>query len=142
MKAKALVPALALTAALLASPSAEADSRYRSERGGRPPAHRYEGDRGSSGSRGYGYRPGYGYRNNHGSYGRGYRSGRSYYGYGYRPDSRGPRYYAPPPAYYGYGYDGYGYGGYDGYGYGYYPPPPPPPRYYRPRGGVSIWFGF
>jgi len=134
MKAKGLVPALALTAALLASPLAEADSRHRSERGGRPPAHRYDGHRGNSGSRGYGY------RNNHGSHGYGYRPGRSYYGYGYRPYYRSPRYYAPPPVYYGYGYGGYGSGGYDDYGYGYYPPPPP--RYYRPRVGVGIWLGF
>ena len=118
MKTQALVPALALAAALLASPLAEADSRHRSERGGRPPA------------RGY-----YGYQPSHGSYGYGYR-------YGYRPRPRhyrSPRYYAPP-VYYGYGYGGYGYGGYDAYGYGYYPPPPP--RYYRPRPRVGFWFGY
>jgi hypothetical protein len=122
MKAKALVPALALTAALLASPSAQADSRHRSERGGRPPAQGY-----------YGHPP------SHGSYGHGAR-----YGYGYRPSPRyyrSQRYYAPPPAYYGYGYGGYGYGGYDSYGYGYYPPPPPP-RYCPPRPRVGFWFGF
>jgi hypothetical protein len=118
MKAQALVPALALAAALLASPLAEADSRHRSERGGRPTA------------RGY-----YGHQPSHGSYGHGAR-----YGYGYRPRPqyyRSQRYYAPPSAYYGYGY-----GGYDAYGYGYYPPPPPPPRYYRPRPRVGFWFGF
>jgi hypothetical protein len=122
MKTQALVPALALAAALLATPLAEADSRHRSERGGRPPA------------RGY-----YDHRPSHGSYGHGAR-----YGYGYRPRApyyRSHRYYAPPPAYYGYGYGGYGYGGYGAYGYGYYPPPPPPP-YYRPRPRVGFWFGF
>lgn len=115
MKPQALVPALALAAALLASPLAEADSRHRSDRGRRPPAHGY-----------YGHRP------SHGSYGHGY------YGYGYRPSRpyyRSPRYYVPPPAYYGYGY-----GGYPAYGYGYYPPPPP--RYCPPRPRVGFWFGF
>jgi len=129
MKAQALVPALALAAALLASPLAEADGRHRSERSGRPPAQGYYGHRPSHGS--YGYRPSDGY------YGHGNR-----YGYGYRPRpryDRSQRYYAPPPAYYGYGYGGYGYGGYDTYGYGYYPPPP---RYYRPRVSVGFWFGF
>ena len=127
MKPQALVPALALVAALLASPLAGADSRHRSERGRRPPAQGY-----------YGHRPGhgsYGYRPSHGSYGYGS-------GYGYRPRRPyygSPRYYAPPPAYYGYGYGGYGYGGYGAYGYGYYPPPP---RYYRPRVSVGFWFGF
>ena len=125
MKAQALVPALALAAALLASPLAEAGSRHRSEGGRRYAPH---GD--------------YGYRSNPGYFGHGYRpSYRSYgYGYGYRPYYRSPRYYAPPPAYYGYGYGGYGYGGYDAYGYGYYPPPPP--RYCPPRPRVGFWFGF
>lgn len=120
MKPQALVPALALAAALLASPLAEADSRHRSDRGRRPPAHGY-----------YGHRP------SHGSYGHGY-YGHGYYGYGYRPSRpyyRSPRYYVPPPAYYGYGY-----GGYPAYGYGYYPPPPP--RYCPPRPRVGFWFGF
>ena len=121
MKTQALVPALALAAALLASPLAEADSRHRSERGGRPPA------------RGY-----YDHRPSHGSYGHGAR-----YGYGYRPKPqhyRSHRYYAPPPVYYGYGYGGYGYGGFGAYGYGYYPPPPL--RYAPPRPRVGFWFGF
>ena len=126
MKAKALVPALALAAALLAPPLADAGQRDRSNRG-RPPAHGY-----------YGRQPGHP--------GHGY-SSRGYGRYGYRsarPYPRSYRYYAPPPLYYGngygYGYGGYGYGGYEGYGYGYYPPPPPPR--YRPRVGVGIWFGF
>ncbi len=115
MKARTLVPALALAAALFASPLAEARDRPRSSRGHRPPAHGY-----------YGHRPSYGHS-----------------GYGYRPYSRGYRYYAPP-AYYGYGYAPYAYGSYGsgyGYGYGYYPPPPPP-RYCPPRPHVSVWLGF
>ena len=128
MKTQALVPALALAAALLASPHAEADSRHRSEGGRGYSAH---GDKGQyHGS--HGYRSSPGYRNGYG------------HGYGYRPYYRSPRYYAPPPAYYGYGY-GYGGDPYGGYypdnGYGYYPPPP---RCYgpRPRLGVGLWFGF
>jgi hypothetical protein len=125
MKAHALVPALALAAALLAPPLADASSRHRSDRGRRPPAHGY-----------YGHRPSYGY-----------------HGYGYRtprPYDRSYRYYTAPYGYYGYGYPGYGYGaygyghgnanGYGGYGYGYYPPPPP--RYCPPRPRVGFWFGF
>ena len=139
MKAQALVPALALAAALLASPLAEADSRHRSERGGRPPAYGYSDRRPSHGDYGQRY---YGHRPNYGHYGNGNRYG---HGYGYgprRPYYRSPRYYAPPPAYYGfgYGYGGYGYGGYDAYGYGYYPPPPP--RCCPPRPRVGFWFGF
>ena len=119
MKAHALVPALALAAALLAPPLVEAAPRQRSDRGRRPPAHGY-----------YGHRPSY---RSHGSYGYGYRAPRPYY--------RSYRHYAPPPPYYGYGYGG-GYGGYGygSYGYGYYPPPPP--RYCPPRPHVSFWFGF
>jgi hypothetical protein len=130
MKAQALVPALALAAALLASPLAEADSRHRSERGRRPPAYGEYGHQQNRGS--YGYRSSPGYRNGYGYHGYGYRPVRPYY--------RSPRYYAPPPAYYGYGYGygGYGYGGYDAYGYGYYPPP----RYCPPRPRVGFWFGF
>jgi hypothetical protein len=122
MKAKALVPALALAAALLAPPLADAAPRRGSSRGHRPPAHGY-----------YGHRPSdraWGYTNR------------------YRPYSRRYRYdYAPRAPYYGYGYGygyaypyPYGYGLYDGYGY--YPPPPPPPRYRRPRIGFGIWLGF
>jgi hypothetical protein len=124
MKAHALVPALALAAALLAPPLVEAAPRQRSDRGRRPPAHGY-----------HGHRPSY---RSHGSYGYGYRAPRPYY--------RSYRHYAPPPPYYGYGYGGgyggYGYGsyGYGSYGYGYYPPPPP--RYCPPRPHVSFWFGF
>jgi hypothetical protein len=131
MKAKALVPALTLAAALLVPPLTDGAQRHRSDRGGGRPAH---GDYSRQpGPRGHGY-SGRGY----GSYGRGYGS----YGYRHaRPYSGSRRYYAPPPPYYGYGYGGYGYGGYEGYGYGYYPPPPPP-RYDRPRVGVGIWFGF
>ena len=114
MKARTLVPALALAAALFASPLAEARDRPRPPRGHRPPAHGY-----------YGHRQGHGY-----------------YGHGYRPYYRGYRYSAPP-AYYGYGYGyPYGYAPY-GYGYGYgYSPPLPPPRYCPPRPRVGIWFGF
>jgi hypothetical protein len=113
MKAHALVPALALAAALLVPPLAEAGHRHGPGCGHRPPAHGY-----------YGHRPKPYYGHGHGY---AYRAPRPYY-----------RRYAPPPPYYGYGYGG----GYYGYGPGYYPPPPPaycPPR---PRGGVGIWFGF
>jgi hypothetical protein len=127
MKAQALVPVLALAAALVASPLAEAGSRHRSERGRRPQAHGYS-DRGPS----------------HGSYG--YRPSRGSYGYGSRyghqprrPYYRSPRYYTLPPAYYGYGYGGYGYRGHEAYDYRCYPPPP---RYCPPRPRVSIWLGF
>ena len=132
MKAQAVVPALALAAALLASPLAEAGSRNRSERGRRHQAHGYSSHRPSHGYDGYrnGYGGGYGYGN---SYRNGYRPRRPYY--------RSQRYYAPPPAYYGYGYGygEYGYGGYDGYDYGYCPPPP---RYRPRRPRVSVWLGF
>ena len=77
MKTQAFVPALALAAALLASPLAEADSRHRSERRGRPPAQGYYGRQPSHGS--YGYGSGYGYRQRP-----------RYY--------RSQRYYTPPPA--------------------------------------------
>ena len=119
MKAKALVPALALAAALLAPPLADAGQRRGSPRGHRPPAHGY--DRHHPSHRAYGYA-------------NRYRS--------YSPRYRSYRYYSVPRApYYGYGYGyPYGYGVYDGYGY--YPPPPPPPRYRRPRVGFGIWLGF
>jgi hypothetical protein len=113
MKAHALVPALALAAALLAPPLTEAGSRHRSDRGRRPPAHGY-----------YGHRPSY--RPSYGHYGYGYRTPRPYY--------RAYRYHAVPYGYYD--DDDYGYG----YGYGYYPPPPP--RYCPPRPRVRFWFGF
>jgi hypothetical protein len=125
MKAQALVPTLALAAALLTAPVAQAAPRNRPYPGHRPPAHGY-----------YGQRPGY---PSHGYHGYGYRS--------YRPYYPSYRYYAPPAPYYGsgwYGYEGYpyGYGGYGYGGYGYYPPPPP--RYCPPRArvGVGFWFGF
>jgi len=118
MKARALVPALALAAALLAPPATEAGSRHRSDRGRRPTAHGY-----------YGHRPSYG--SSHGHYGYGYRTPRPYY--------RPYRYNAVPYGYYddsNYDDSYYGYG----YGYGYYPPPPPRYRPLRPR--VHISFGF
>ena len=124
MKTHALVPALTLAAALLVPPLTAGAQGHRADRGGRPPAHGYYGHQSSPSHHGY--------------------RGRSYGHYGYRPARphyRSHRYYAPPPAYYGYGYGGYGYGGYGAFGYGYYPPPPPP-RYVRPRVGVGIWFGF
>ena len=130
MKTQALVPALALAAALLASPLAEADSRHRSE--ARPPV---------LGSRRL--RPPAEPRLATAT-ARATATGRLRLPrYGYRPYYRSPRYYAPPPAYYGYGYGygGYGYGGYDAYGYGYYPPPPPRATA-APRVGFGIWFGF
>jgi hypothetical protein len=83
MKVRALIPALALAAALLAPPATEAASRHRSDHGRRPPAHGY-----------YRHGPSHGY---HGRY---YRSPRPYY--------RGYRYY-PTPYYYGFGYYDYGY---------------------------------
>jgi hypothetical protein len=116
MKVHALVPALALAAALLAPPLTEAASRHRSyDRGRRPTAHGY-----------------YGHRQSYGSYGHGYRAPRPYYrSYGYGA--------VPYDYYYD---DAYGYGYGDGYGYGYYPPPPPP-RYYRHRRPrVHFWLGF
>ena len=125
MKARALIPALALAAALLAPPATEAASRHRSDRGRRPPAHGY-----------YGYRPSH--RPSYGHYGYRYRAPRPYY--------RTYRYYSTPYdddyGYGSYGYGSYGYGGYGygGYGYGYYPPRPP--RYCPPRPHVSFWFGF
>ena len=86
MKTHALVPALALAAALLAPPLADAGQRDRSSRG-RPPAHGYYGHRPSPSHHGYRGR----------SYGHyGYRSARPYY--------RSHRYYAPPPAYFWYGF--------------------------------------
>jgi hypothetical protein len=121
---KALVPALALAAALLGTPLAEAAHRHGPGCGHRPPAHGY-----------YGHRPSYRSPGGYG-YGYGYRAPRPYY--------RSYRHYAPPPPYYGYGYGGYGGYGYDGGygygGYGYYPPPPP--RYCPPRPRVGVWFGF
>jgi len=144
MKAQALVPALALAAALLASPLAEAGTRHRPERGRRSPAYGYSDHRPSRGYYGYGNSYGNSYGNGYGngygnSYGNGY--GNSY-GYRNRPRRlyhRSQRYYAPPSAYYGYGYGGYGYGGNNAYGYGYYPPPP---RYCPPRPRVGFSFGF
>jgi hypothetical protein len=124
MKAHALVPALALAAALLAPPLTEAASRHRSDGGRRPPAHGY-------------YRNGPSHRPSYGDRGYRYRTPRPYY--------RTYRHYSGPYGYddydYGYGYYGYpyGYGGF-GYGYGYYPPPPP--RYCPPRPRVRFWFGF
>ena len=125
MKARALIPALALAAALLAPPATEAASRHRSDRGRRPPAPGY-----------YGHQPSH--RPSYGHYGYRYRTPRPYY--------RSYRYYSAPYGYhddgYGYGYGGYGYG-YGGYGYGgygYYPPPPP--RYCPPRPRIGVWFGF
>jgi hypothetical protein len=124
MKAHALVPALALAAALLAPPLTEGASRHRSDRGRRPPAHSY-------------YRHGPSRRPSYGYHGYRYRTPHPYY--------RTYRYYSAPYGYYGdyydYGYYGYpyGYGGYP-YGYGYYPPPPP--RYCPPRPRVHFWFGF
>lgn len=111
---KALVPALALAAALSLPSVAEAGHRH--------------GPR--CGHRGY-YSDGYARRHRQGHYARplghyGYRADPRYYGY-----RNG---YAPAPYAYGYG-NGYGYS--NGYGYGYYPPPPP-----RPRVGVSLYFGF
>jgi hypothetical protein len=137
MKTQTLVPALALAAALLASPSARADSRHRSEGGRGSSAHGDYGHPQDRGSYRYGYRSSPGYRNGYG-HGNGY----GYHGYRQvRPYYRSHRSYAPPPPYYGYGYGygGYGYGGYDAYGYGYYPPPP---RYCPPRPRVGFWFGF
>ena len=117
---KAIVPALALAAALALPSLAEAGHRH-----GRGCGHKgygrssYYYDDGYRG-RGYGGR----------GYGGGYYARPYGYAYSspYRPYAR--RYYAPPPYAYGYG------------GYGYYPPPPP--AYYggRPRVGVSLYFGF
>jgi len=114
---KAIVPALALTAALALPSVAEAGHRH-----GRGCGHAGYG----YSSRGYGYSGynGHPYRGHGGYYA-------APYGYGhatpYRPYAT-PYYAAPPPPY--------------AYGYGYYPPPPP--RYYggRPRVGVSLYFGF
>jgi hypothetical protein len=96
MKAHALVPALALVAALITPPLAEAGGRHDRDRHGRSYTHGYY-----------------------------YRAPRGHYrgSYQYRPHYRGYRYYAPAP--YGYD-DYYGYYPpvpYGYYGYGYYPPP-------------------
>jgi hypothetical protein len=135
MKALGLVPALALGAALLAAPVAEARD------GGRRAA-QHHGSYGRGGSyHGRSYRGG-------SYYGRSYRAPvHRYYGYG--------RYYRPSPYYYSGGYyavpyaaPGY-YGGYaapypapvyGGYAYGYYPPPPA--RYCPPRIGFGIYLRF
>ncbi|HEY8233925.1 MAG TPA: hypothetical protein VIJ10_14775 [Vicinamibacteria bacterium] len=117
---KAIVPALALTAALALPSLAEAGHRH-----GRGCGHKgYH-------SKGYG-RSGYyngGYRG-HGGYGGngGYYTAPYGYAYAapYRPYAR--PYYAAPPPY--------------GYGYGYYPPPPPPVYHGGPRFGLSLHFGF
>jgi hypothetical protein len=92
---KALVPALALVAALAMPTVARAD------------------EHGSRGRHGY-YSRGY----SHGGHYRGHYARPYGYGYGYpRYRYYAPRYYSAPP--YAYGYYG------PGYGYGYYPPPPP-----------------
>lgn len=93
MKPHALVPALALAAALLAPPLADAGQRHRSDRGHRrtyPHGYHYKAPR---------------------AYGHGH--------YRYRPYSRGYRYYAPRVPYGYYGYYDY----YPPAPYGYYPPP-------------------
>jgi hypothetical protein len=114
MKAHALVPALALAAALLAPPLASAAKRHRSDRG--------HGRRT--------YQHGYSYQAPR-VYGHGY--------YRYRPYTRAYRYYVPPVPY---GYYGY-YNDYPLVPYGYYPPPEYYYRpYYRPRSGVYLNFGF
>ena len=126
MKALGIVPALALAAALLAPPAAEAGHRH-----GPGCGHGYRGP-----SYSHGHRGGHGYS------GRTYSRGPVHH-HGPRSGHRG--YYRPAPYYYG-GYYGGGYyaqpyptPGYYGYGYGSYPPPP---VYPRPRVGVGIYFGF
>jgi hypothetical protein len=130
MKAHALVPALALAAALVLPPLAEAGHRHGPGCGHRhaPYADRgrgyYDRGHGDYGHGDYAHGHGHGYRNGYG------------YSYQYRPyRPYGRRYghsYAPVP----YSYGSYG----DGYEapYGYYPPPPPR----RPRFGIGIYFGF
>jgi hypothetical protein len=93
MKAHALVTALALAAALLAPPLADAGGRHRSDRDYRTRSRQH----------------GYYYYQAPRAYGHGYYRYRPYYRGGYR-------YYAPPVPYYGY-YPVVP------YGYGYYPPP-------------------
>jgi hypothetical protein len=145
VKVKALVPALALAAALSLPSVAEAGHRHGPRCGHRGHySHGYRSD-GYSRGRGYGYSDGYSRGSRHGYYSDGYYSDR------YRSDgySRGSRhgYYSQPygyshwyqghrPRYNGHGYAPYGYD--DGYGYD------PPPRYRsrRPRVGVSLYFGF
>src|SRR5512145_418461 len=152
MKANALVPALALAAAVAMAPSfAEAGQRSGRSHRGSNYSQRHDSHGGSYG---------YGYSQRHDSHRGSYR-----YGYGQRYDRQGScrsnhrhrsscrgYWYAPPPVYYGYsgGYDyggslydsSYGYGYDNGYDYGYYPPPPPRRPYCRPRPRVSIRIGF
>lgn len=94
MKAHALVPALALVAALITPPVAEAGGRHDRERHARSYSHGYY-YRAPRGHGYYGYRPhyrGYGYYAPvpYGYYG--YYPPAPYYGYGYYPP---PYYYAP-----------------------------------------------
>jgi hypothetical protein len=119
---KAIVPALALVAALALPSVAAASDRHGSRHGRRSySAQRHD-------SRGY----------------RGHYTARPYadsYRYrSYRPRYYGGYDYAPAP--YAYGYYGYGYApyAYDA-PYGYYPPPP---RYrrVRPHLGLSLYLGF
>jgi len=114
---KALVPTLALVAALSLPAVAEAGHRHGPRCGHR--GHYSDGYRSDGYSRG----------NRHGYYSRPHAYSSRYRSYRPRYDGYG---YAPAP--YGYG-DGYG------YGYGYYPPPPPY-RSPRPRVGLSLYFGF
>jgi hypothetical protein len=118
---KALVPTLALVAALSLPSVAEASHRHGPRCGHRG----YHSD-------GY-YSDGYSRGSRHGYYSRPYGYSSRYRGYH-------PRYYGHGYARVPYGY-GYGYGYEEGYGYGYYPPPPPY-RSHRPRVGVSLYFGF
>jgi len=128
---KALVPTLALVAALCLPAAVEAGHRH--------------GPR--CGHRGYysdGYRSdGYSRGSGHGYYSDGYSRG-SRHGYYSRPYGYSSRYRGHRPRYYGHGYAPAPYGyGYDD-GYGYYPPPPPYRSYRgrRPRVGLSLYFGF
>jgi hypothetical protein len=129
---KALVPALALVAALSLPAAVEAGHRHGprcGHRGYYSDGYRYDGySRGS----GYGYdSDSYyddGYRSDR--YSRGRRDGYS------RPYGYSSRYRGYRPRYYGHGYAPYGYDD----GYGYYPPPRHRSR--RPRVGVRLYFGF
>jgi uncharacterized membrane protein len=84
MKAHALVPALALAAALLAPPLVEAQPRHRPDRGHRPPAHGYYG---------HSYRAPRPYYRSH----RYYYAPAPYYGYGYGAYGYGGYGHYPPP---------------------------------------------
>jgi hypothetical protein len=96
MKVRALIPALALAAALLAPPATEAATRHRSDRGRRPPAHGYYRYGPSHRHHGYYYRTPRPYYRSYRYYSVPYYNDYGYYGYGYYPPPPPPPRYCPP----------------------------------------------